>query len=614
MSVKKKTGSSKSGKRKKSTDEKFLFEIAWEVCNQVGGIYTVVRSKVPAMIENWGDNYCLIGPYIHRDVLVEFEASDDLSGPLGMAVENMRKAGLEVYYGRWAINGKPRVILFNPFSVYQFLDKIKYEIWNSFNIPVPSGDDLIHQVISFGYLVKSFFTELAKVKTPDLKIVGHFHEWMAGIPIPYLRSADLDISTVFTTHATMLGRYLAMNSPTFYENLSLFDAAKEAKFFNIESQVAIERAATHGCHVFSTVSDVTANECSALLGRTPDIILPNGLNIERFEVMHEFQNIHRVSKERIHQFTMGHFFPTYSFDLDNTLYFFTSGRYEYKNKGFDITLEALAKLNWRMKQENIDTTVIMFFITKRPYYSINPRVLHSGVIFEKIRRTCQVIEKSVGEKLFHNVTNNCSTQMPSLDDFVDEYWSLRLRKTIQSWKTNELPLLVTHTLEDRKNDEILKFLSESGLHNQEENRVKIIYHPDFLSSTSPIHQQEYDDFVRGCHLGVFPSFYEPWGYTPLECIARGLPTITSNLSGFGNYVSENVENPEKKGIYVVDRKNRDFNSSADQLVEFMLQLVKSTRRERITQRNIIENSAGMFDWKNLTHYYQEAYKKALSYK
>jgi glycogen(starch) synthase len=409
----------------------------------------------------------------------------------------------------------------------------------------------------------------------------------------------------------MLGRYLAMNDPLFYDYLSFYDWEKEATHFNIEPQVRIERAAAHGSHVFSTVSDVTANECLHLLGRQPDIILPNGLNIQRFSVLHEVQNLHQTYKEQIHEFVMGHFFQSYSFDLDKTLYFFTSGRYEYKNKGFDMTLEALARLNWKLKEANIDVTVVMFYITKRPAHSINPEALQSRAMMKKIRETCEAIERQIGDKLFYAAAVNADHRLPSLNDFVDDYWRLRLRRTLQAWKSDKLPLVVTHNLQDNDNDELLNFIRSSDMINKKDDKVKVVYHPDFIQNTNPLFGIDYDEFVRGCHLGVFPSYYEPWGYTPLECIARGVPTITSDLSGFGDYVLKYKDDHEKDGVYVVNRRYRNYDDAANQLADQMYKFVISTRGDRILQRNRVTRSAEQFDWENLTLHYERAYSLML---
>ncbi len=594
-------------------EETLLAEVAWEVCNQVGGIYTVIRSKIPSMMEKWGNNYAVLGPYVHKDVNVEFEERHDLNDSYGMAVRRMRDMGLEVHYGFWLVTGKPRAILFNPYSIYNRLGDIKWELWEKHGLPTPSFDSLIDPVIAFGEMVRIFFRELCDVNNDEKNILGHFHEWMAGSPIPSLRRENLPLSIIFTTHATMLGRYLAMNDPNFYDHLPFADWLKEAQNFNIESQVKIERAAAHGAHVFSTVSEVTANECTALIGRNPDIILPNGLNIERFTAMHEFQNLHLEYKEKIHRFVMGHFFPSYSFDLDNTLYFFTSGRYEYKNKGFDLTLEALARLNHRLHQENIDKTIVMFFVTRRPYTTINPSVLQSRADLEELRATCNSIEEMVGDRLFHEAAISTDNSLPDLNKYVSQYLRMKLRRSLQSWKTNSLPAVVTHNLvsDIEGGDDILQFLRTSGLINKKEDKVKIIYHPDFISSLSPLFRMEYDHFVRGCHLGVFPSYYEPWGYTPLECAARGIPNVTCDLSGFGDYVLKVMPESQENGIYVINRRHKSFDEAANQLAECMLEFCKMDRRQRIDQRNILESSSVDFDWNNLTKYYDQAYTIAL---
>jgi len=592
--------------------ESLLVEVAWEVCNQLGGIYTVIRSKTPSMVNAWGDNYCLLGPYVHSRMPAEFEPADDYDDPFGRAVLRMRDMGYEAYYGFWLVSGRPRVVLISPFTVYGQLNHIKYLLWEQHGIRSVGQEDMVDQVIAFGNVLKVYMTELVREGNTDKNIIAHFHEWMVGTTIPDIRRENLPITTVFTTHATMLGRYLAMNDNHFYEHLSFFDWYKEASHFNVETKVLIERSAAQSATVFTTVSDVTARECEVLLGRKPDVITPNGLNIQRFVALHEFQNLHLEYKEQIHEFVMGHFFQSYSFDLDKTLYFFTSGRYEYHNKGFDITLEALARLNWRMRQANMDTTVVMFLITKQPYHSINPGVLHSRAVMEEIQQTCAAIQKQVGERLFYSVASSGDFKLPQLNNFVDDYWKLRLRRTLQSWKSDLLPSVVTHNLVYDAQDDILNFLRVSNLLNFQSDRVKVVYHPDFISPTNPLFGMEYGQFIRGCHLGVFPSYYEPWGYTPLESIASGVPAITSDLSGFGDYVEKNITDWNDRGIYLVNRRDRSFDEAANQLTDQMFSFVQLSRRDRIMQRNRVESSSEFFDWKHLTVYYQQAYDLGLS--
>lgn len=604
----------KSGKEVGLYQDGILTEVAWEVCNQVGGIYTVIRSKVPAMIDKWGDNYAVIGPYVDPNVSADFEDILEYDSPFGVAVLKMRAMGFEVHYGRWLVSGRPQAILLNPYSVFDKLGDIKYNFWENHHIDFKNHDPLMDQVLAFGYLVKIFISELTReCISNDKKLISHFHEWMGGACIPDLRREQIPVKSVFTTHATMLGRYLAMNDPQFYDHLPFIDWEKEANHFNIEAIVKLERACAHGSHVFTTVSEVTGRECIHLIGRSPDNILPNGLNIERFSVVHEVQNLHHQFKNKIEQFIMGHFFQSYSFDLKNTLYFFTSGRFEYRNKGYDLALEALARLNHRMKQEDVPVTVVMFIITRQPTHSINPGALNSRAMLKEIESNCDaILEQIKGRLINHAASYNLDHRLPSLNDFVDDYWRLRYRRTIQSWKSSYLPSVVTHNLVNDAQDEVLNFLRSSNLVNNADDKVKVVYHPDFISSTNPLFGMEYSDFVRGCHLGVFPSYYEPWGYTPIECLASGVSAVTSDLSGFGDYAANVPEANEEHGLYIVERANKDFNSSANHLADLMFKFVKSSSRRRIESRNKSEDLSEQFDWKNLYVHYENSYLAALN--
>lgn len=598
---------SKRTQLSKNTNPALLIEVAWEVCNQVGGIYTVIRSKAPAMMENWTGHFCMVGPYLNKNILAELEPLDDSADIFGLAATNLRKRGYDVIYAEWLITGKPRVLLLNPKAIEEkALSVVKYLLWKNHQISTPEKNELIDQVIGFAYLTKLFLDELVKINR-DQRVLAHFHEWMAGLPILDIKKERMPVKTIFTTHATQLGRHLAINSPLFYAHLPFFKWEDEAAKFGVVTEAAIEYGCAQSCDVMTTVSDVTARECKHLLRRKPDFILPNGLNIQRFEALHEFQNLHSTYKEQIHQFVMGHFFSSYSFDLDKTMYFFTSGRYEYKNKGFDLTLEALVHLNQQLKAEKSDLTVVMFFVTKREYYSIKPEVLQSRAVMEEIRQTCEAIQRQVGKRLFFESTMRQDHRLPTLNDFVDEYWKLRYRRTIQSWKSQKMPLPVTHKLVNEDNDEILQFLVRRNLLNREEDKVKIVYHPDFINSTNPLFGMDYSQFVRGCHLGIFPSYYEPWGYTPLECMASGVPAVTSDLSGFGDYLLRNMPDHEKGGMFVVERGKRTFDWSARQLASFLYKFLQQDRRSRIMQRNNVESYSSAFDWASLISHYEAAY-------
>ncbi|MEY3645628.1 MAG: hypothetical protein RL127_336 [Bacteroidota bacterium] len=596
--------------KKVTEKKKFLVEVAWETCNQVGGIYTVIRTKVPAMVEKWEQDYLLLGPYFTQTAAAEFEPlAIDLETPVGRAIAWMRDQGLEVHYGNWLITGKPKIVLFDIASLMKDVDAIKGRIWENHKISTLGVEDLVNQTIVFGELIRLFLGQLATENKAKKDLVVHFHEWMASTCLPDLRKDKVKISTVFTTHATMLGRYLAGNVPNFYDVLDTFDWHKEAKHYGIEAQASFERAAAQKADVLTTVSDITAKECVAFLGRIPELILPNGLNIQRFAALHEHQNLHSLYKKRISDFVMGHFFQNQPFDLDQTLYLFTSGRFEYSNKGYDLTLDALEILNRKMKESGSRKTVIMFFITKQPYHSIDPEVLHSRAVLDEIRENCQAIEKEVGEKLFQASAASKDLTLPDLNDFVDEYWRLRLRRTVQTWKTNSRPKVVTHLL--KQEDDIIRNLHRTQLLNNADDKVKVVYHPDFIVSTNPLFGLDYGQFVRGCHLGVFPSYYEPWGYTPLECMARGVPTVTSDLSGFGDYMMQIMRDYEQWGVSVVNRKTQNYQESAEQLANLLFKFVQQSQRDRITQRNRVESIADTFDWSNLRGYYDTAHELAV---
>jgi glycogen(starch) synthase len=587
--------------------EPLLCEVSWEVCQQVGGIYTVIRSKAPVMSETWGRRYCVVGPYNPQTSSVEFEEVTP-TGVFGRVARAMQDAGFDAHYGYWLITGKPRAILLNPQSVMSRLSEIKYLLWEHHGIGFNGCDDLMNQVLAFGWLTEHFFKILSKQQSEQRPIIGHFHEWMGGTAIPEMRRSKVPISMIFTTHATTLGRYLAMNDPWFYDHLPHVNWQAEAKRYNIDAQVRLERAAAHGAHVLTTVSDVTAMECEHLLGRKPEVILPNGLNIQRFVALHEFQNLHRIYKEKINEFVMGHFFPSYNFDLDQTMYFVTSGRYEYKNKGFDLTIEAMARLNYRMKQANMKRNVILFIVSRQPYRSINAEVLRSRAVMEEMRKNCEAVKNQVGDRLFSSLATGV---WPKLDDLVDDYWRLRLRRTMHAWRTQRLPPIVTHDLWDDQHDAVMNQLRTCKLINLRDDPVKVVYHPDFISSADPLFGMDYDHFVRGCHLGIFPSYYEPWGYAPLECVALGIPSISSDLSGFGSYVNRHMPDHKERGIMVLERRYKSFDESANQLTDMTFNFLQLEVRDRISLRNRVESSCEHFDWHNLGKYYAEAHDLVL---
>eukprot|EP01137_Pigoraptor_chileana_P011954 Opistho-2@63627 len=362
----------------------FVFEIAWEVANKVGGIYTVIRSKAPVTAKALGDRYCLIGPYNAHHARTEVEVMEPSSQTMADCLNAMRANGVNVVFGRWLIDGHPKVILFDVKSCGDRLNRWKKDLYDQAFIATPEHDDETNNSVLFGFLVCWFLGEFYH-RSSGVYMVAHFHEWLAAVGLILVRTRRLSIATVFTTHATLLGRYLCAGNVDFYNNLANFNCDKEAGDRGIYHRYTLERAAAHSAHVFTTVSQITADEAQYLLGRRPDLILPNGLNVVQFSAIHEFQNLHAMHKDKIHNFVRGHFYGHYDFDLDKTLYFFIAGRYEYSNKGADLYIEALARLNERLKAIGSDVTVVAFIIMPAPTNNFNVDALKGQAVTKQLK-------------------------------------------------------------------------------------------------------------------------------------------------------------------------------------------------------------------------------------
>lgn len=584
-----------------------LFEVSWEACAQVGGIYTVLRSKAPATVRAWEDNYFLIGPYREASARVELEPNP-AAGAIQEALAELSAGGVRLHYGRWLIAGRPQVILIDVDSVRGKLGEDKYYFWKDCGISSPDGDCEYDEILLFGYAVADLLAAVQR-RLGARPVLAHFHEWQGAGAVPVLRHRQVPVATVFTTHATLVGRSLCAANAQLYDHLSEIDAAAVAYGHGFAHRHAVERAAAQAADVFTTVSGITGLEAERFLGRRPDVLLPNGLNVERFAAPHEFQVLHRGAKEAIHNYVIGHFFPSYAFDLDRTLYVFTAGRYEYRNKGLDVFIEALHELNRRMQADGTTTTVVAFIITRAAHRALNVETLNRQAMFNELKDTCASISDHMGRRLFHLISRG---QVPSLDDLLDEYATVRLKRMMYAWRGGPPPTIVTHDLVDDAHDPVLCHLRHRHLLNLEGDRVKVVFHPEFMTVTSPLLGMEYDDFVRGCHLGVFPSYYEPWGYTPLECVVRGIPTITSDLSGFGDYIRQNFPDHDASGMFVARRRGLSFEATVSQVTDWMYALTRMSRRERIAMRNRVEGHAEHFDWNNLGRHYADARRLALA--
>eukprot|EP00062_Callorhinchus_milii_P024358 gi/632984238/ref/XP_007909041.1/ PREDICTED: glycogen [starch] synthase, muscle-like [Callorhinchus milii] len=596
------------------TDERlkenvYLFEVAWEVANKVGGIYTVIQTKAKITGTEWGDNYVLMGPYFDYNVRTQVELIDPPNHAIKRSIESMNSKGCKVYFGRWLIDGTPFVLLFDLDATSWNLDKWKSEFWESCTIGIPWYDREANDAILFGFLNAWFIGEFLAQRKQKTFVVVHFHEWLSGVGLVLCRTRKLPVATVFTTHATLLGRYLCAGSVDFYNNLPYFNLDREAGEKQIYHRYCMERAAVHCCHTFTTVSKITAVEAEFLLQRKPDLVTPNGLNVKKFSAMHEFQNLHAKSKALIQEFIRGHFYGHLDFSLDKTLLFFIAGRYEFTNKGADVFLEALARLNYLLRVNQSEMTVIAFFIMPARTNNFNVETLKGQAVRKQLWDTANAVKEKFGKKLYEALLIG---ETPNISKILDRDDLTMMKRALYSTQRHSLPPVCTHNMIEDSSDPILGTIRRLGLFNSPHDRVKVIFHPEFLSSTSPLLPLEYDDFVRGCHLGIFPSYYEPWGYTPAECTVMGIPSVSTNLSGFGCFMEEHISDPSAYGIYILDRRFKSLDESCNQLTSFLYSFCNQSRRQRIIQRNRTERLSDLLDWRYLARFYTYSRRMALS--
>lgn len=589
-------------------EDLLLFEISWEVTNKVGGIYTVIQTKAKITVDEWGENYFMMGPYYEQNVRTQVEICDPPLPALRKAMDRLQSQGCQVHFGRWLIEGSPYVLLFDIGSAAWNLDRWKGEFWEACNVGIPFQDREANDALLFGSLTAWFLKELTDQFQDKPNVIAHFHEWQAGPGLILSRFRQLPVATIFTTHATLLGRYLCAANVDFYNKLDQFDIDREAGERQIYHRYCMERASAHCAHVFTTVSQITGIEAEHMLKRKADVITPNGLNIKKFSAMHEFQNLHSLYKSRIQEFVRGHFYGHLDFNLDKTLFFFIAGRYEYSNKGADIFLEALSRLNFLLRVHRSDVTVVVFFIMPTKTNNFNVETLKGQAVRKQLWDTAHSVKEKFGKKLYEALLRG---EIPDLNKILDRDDVTIMKRAIFSTQRQSLPPITTHNMVDDSTDPILNTVRRIGLFNSRTDRVKVIVHPEFLSSTSPLLPLDYEEFVRGCHLGVFPSYYEPWGYTPAECTVMGIPSVSTNLSGFGCFMQEHVADPAAYGIYIVDRRFRAPDESCNQLTQILYSFCQQSRRQRIIQRNRTERLSDLLDWRYLGRFYMHGRHLAL---
>lgn len=325
-----------------------LFEVSWEVCNKVGGIYTVVKSKAAKMVDAYGDNYFMIGPYFASKALGQFQ--EELPNQFCKAsFEELKKIGVMCHFGKWLVEGAPPVILIDFVNYKSRTNDIKRELWDWYKIDSLMATQDYDEPLVWAYVVGMLIEKLSKC-FDNKRIVAHFHEWLSGAGLLYLKKNNVKIATVFTTHATVLGRTLASSNVDLYNVWDKINPDEEVYKYNIESKHLVEKNSAAFADVFTTVSEITEMEASYFLKKKSDALLPNGLDISKFPSFEELAIKHGIQRDRIREFMLYYFFPYYTFNPKETLIYFVAGRYEFHDKGIDIYIKALGRLNEKLKQ------------------------------------------------------------------------------------------------------------------------------------------------------------------------------------------------------------------------------------------------------------------------
>lgn len=582
-----------------------VFEVSWEVCNKVGGIYTVVMSKAARMVDAYGDSYLMIGPYFASKVAGQFE--EELPSELYKnAFEDLRKIGIICHFGRWLIEGSPFVVLIDFVNCTGRANDIKRELWEWYKIDSLRAQHDYDEPVVWAYVAGIAIERLSGLHS-NKKIVAHFHEWLSGAGLLYLKKKNVKIATVFTTHATVLGRTLANSGTDLYNIWNNVNSDQEVYKYGIEAKHLVEKNSAVFADVFATVSEITGMEASHFLKKKPDVLLPNGLDISKFPTFEELAIKHRIQRDRIREFMLYYFFPYYAFDPRETLIYFIAGRYEFHDKGIDIYIKALAKLNERLKQSKSKKTIIAFIWVPANFRSIGPELLENKTLYQDIKDALEEVVGDVEKNIVYSLVSNKKIAKESLfsGDFLAEM-KTRISRFIKKGK----PPISTHEMYD-ENDLILRGIASANLKNEEQDPVKIIFYPIYLSGADGLLNLNYYEAMQGSHLGVFPSYYEPWGYTPLEAGALGVSSVTTDLAGFGRYLCLECAQSDTPGIFVLKRLNKSDDDVIDELADFMFKFANLSDENRIANKMQARKTASMADWRSFVNNYIDAHNMAV---
>ncbi len=530
------------------TREGYLFEVSWEVCNKVGGIHTVIASKMREALAAYGERYILLGPDLKTNL--DFEETEE------PCWNKIREAAaikeIPCRCGRWKVPGEPKTILVSFGKKYN-KDQLLYRIWEDYGVDsIAGGWDYVEPVMfsyACGEVIETLYHLLARPYGKPA--VAHVHEWMCGAGLLFLKKRVPEIGTVFTTHATILGRSLAGSGVDIYAAMEHISPPREAATHNVTAKYSMEAASAREADCFTTVSEITASEAKNFLGRGPDLLTPNGLDMEHIPDLVADRIPAQRARQRLLE-AAGRFFRR-EFP-PQTKFVVISGRYEFHNKGIDVFLGALGRLEAAMAG---DTPVVALL----------------------------------------SVIGNYTDLIPSLQS-----------ESVRVEPGN--PPIATHRLFNEAGDPILEACKRLGLRNLPANRVHVIFDPAYLNGYDGLFNMPYYEVLSGCDLGVFPSYYEPWGYTPLESAAHAVPTITTDQAGFGLWVRQTMG--ETGGVILVRRRGQSNEAIEEELFRILQEFLAWPEAREQEQRALARQVALRANWKDFYREYLAAYDRALA--
>ena len=535
----------------------YIFESSWEVCNKVGGIYAVLSTRAKTLQDSMPDRIVFIGPDCWGEENCPYFVEDSSLFPEWR--ETAGKSGLRIKTGRWDIPGMPVSILvdFRPF--FEEKNAIYADMWNDWKVDSlhAYGDYDEASMFSFAAakVVESFYLFYG---LQGKKVIYHGNEWMTGMGLLYIKKHYPEIATIFTTHATSIGRSIAGNNKPLYDYLWAYDGDRMAEELNMQSKHSIEKQTAFGVDCFTTVSEITARECQELIGRPVDVVLPNGFENGFVPKASVFARKRKEARRKLIQ--IANCLTGCSFD-DDVLVVGTSGRYEFRNKGIDVFVEAMNRLN---RDTRLAKQVIAF------------------------------------------------VEVPAwVGDARQD-----LQERMKSGKTFDTPLevpMVTHWLHNMDRDNVLSMMKYNDMQNRKEDKVKLIFLPCYLTGNDGIVNLSYYDIILGKDLSVYPSYYEPWGYTPLESVAFKVPCITTDLAGFGLWANslKGRYSELEDGVKTIHRTDYNFSEVADTIKDSVTKFSLMTPEEVRKARNAADRLSKKALWKEFIRYYWQAYDLAL---